>query len=182
MSYLDVHVEIVEVDENLFNRIPLPCRSCTYWEDPRVFDTRPPEEDRIRAKKKWYRKVLEEYGVCGKILFYKRHSVGYIEFAPPRFIERLGEYDSRWLSDSSNDRVFITCLYIISGYRRKGFGTLLLRDTLSQLKERGVREVYTYARLGSSNNPSGPLDFWLKNRFTIVDLRLSNYPLVRKII
>jgi len=179
---LSARVEIEEVGEENFDRIPLPCRSCTYWENPRVFEERPPEEDRIEAKKEWYIRVLKEFGVCGKILLYKKHPIGYIEFAPPRFVERLREYDSRWLSESSNDKIFITCIYIISGYRRKGFGTLLLRETLKQLRERGVREVYTYARLGSSNNPSGPLVFWLRNRFTIVDLKLSSYPLVRKII
>ena len=181
MSYLNSYVEILEINEDVFDRIPTPCRSCTYWENPIVFDKRLSEENRSRAKKEWYRRVLEEYGVCGKILLYRRRSIGYIEFAPPRFLERLGEYDSRWLSDDSDSRVFITCLYIVNGYRRKGFGTLLLKNALSQLKKK-AKEVYTYARLGSPDNPSGPLNFWLKNGFTIVDLKLTGYPLVMKII
>ena len=182
MSKLSVQVEIKPINLENFEKIPLPCRSCIYWENPALFNEKLPEDDRIEIKKEWYRKTLNNYGICGKILFFRGQPVGYTKFAPPKYFRRLNDYDEKWLNEFSEKIVFITCLYIKNSYRRKGFGSLLLKEIINELREREVKEVYTYARLGNPNNPSGPLSFWLKNGFTIVDLKVSGFPLVKKII
>jgi ribosomal protein S18 acetylase RimI-like enzyme len=50
----------------------------------------------------------------------------------------------------------------------RGISSALLRAILRDLPDRGLRGVEIFARKSSSNNCSGPLEFWLKHGFHII--------------
>jgi GNAT superfamily N-acetyltransferase len=76
--------------------------------------------------------------------------------------------------------VFLSCLYIADKtLRGRGLGEALLQNIIDDLKRRGFKAVETFARRGDSNNPSGPLEFYIKNGFTFKDKTNPDRPLMR---
>ena len=61
----------------------------------------------------------------------------------------------------------------------KGVGTQLLKFVINDLKKRGFKAIETFARSGSSNNPSGPIELYLKEGFYVKEKLSSEYVLVR---
>jgi len=55
----------------------------------------------------------------------------------------------------------------------------LLKNIIDDLKGRGFRALETFARRGNSENPSGPLEFYIKNGFIIKNKTNPEYPLVQ---
>ena len=55
----------------------------------------------------------------------------------------------------------------------------MLDIVLSNLQKRGYSAIETFARKDSENNPTGPLEFYLKNGFFVKRER-DEFPLVRK--
>ncbi|MDD2912935.1 MAG: GNAT family N-acetyltransferase, partial [Candidatus Bipolaricaulis anaerobius] len=69
---------------------------------------------------------------------------------------------------ASADAVFLACLFFPArAHQRRGWGSLLLQDILRELDSRGVRAVETVARTGNAENPSGPVEFYLRHGFTV---------------
>jgi len=63
--------------------------------------------------------------------------------------------------------------------RRKEFGTQLLQLVISDLKKRRFKAIETFARSGSPNNPSGPIELYLKEGFYVKEEMNPEYALVR---
>jgi len=75
--------------------------------------------------------------------------------------------------------VLISCLFIAQKeYRGRGLGKQLLQSIIEDLRKRGVKAVETFARKNNPNNPSGPVEFYLKNGFKI-HRDDPEYPLMR---
>ena len=75
--------------------------------------------------------------------------------------------------------VFLSCLYVVDKEsRRKGIGEALLRSIIDDLRTRGFNAVETFARRTNPNNPSGPLEFYVRNGFVIKDQINLEFPLV----
>jgi len=91
-------------------------------------------------------------------------AAAYSQYTLPNLLENVKEY-SEELFPTSEDAVLISCLYVKEGYREWGIGVKLLRAILEDLKNRNYDAVETYARDDSSNNCSGPTDFYLENGF-----------------
>jgi len=53
----------------------------------------------------------------------------------------------------------------------------MLKNLITELRERGFKAIETFARKGSENNPSGPLELYLKNNFEIENDK-DDFPLV----
>ncbi|MFH1609756.1 MAG: hypothetical protein ABID40_03915, partial [Candidatus Bipolaricaulota bacterium] len=51
--------------------------------------------------------------------------------------------------------------------RGQGWGSVLLLDILDALQARGAAAVETFARRGSAENPSGPVEFYLGHGFRV---------------
>jgi ribosomal protein S18 acetylase RimI-like enzyme len=120
--------------------------------------------------------VEKTFGNCVKIACLGTSPVGFVQYAPSKYFPRVVDYAS---GPPSEDAVFIACLYIISKeHRRKGYGTIMLRNLLEELRARGFKTAETFARADSENNPSGPLTFYLKHGFKVV-CRRDDFPLVR---
>jgi GNAT superfamily N-acetyltransferase len=157
---------------------PFSCKYCVYWEFPEecTDSAREDKEDMFKKKLVWLENANKVFGNCGKILYANEIPIGYAQYAPGELLPHSVDYHS---GPVSVDAVLISCLFIPNEeYRRLGIGTRLLHNIIEDLRKRGIRAVETYARKGSHNNPSGPVEFYLKNEFKIIKDDIE-FPLMR---
>lgn len=180
-----MEVLIKDITPENLSDIPEGCRSCIYWEYPEDFEkVRLKEQNRklqfcVEKKKVWFLKTLKEFGSCGKIVYHKDKTIGYAQYAPFTRLLQAKNYKSKRLGKSERV-VFLSCLYIPNkSMRGKGVGTQLLKHIIVELKKRGFKAVETFARRGSPNNPSGPIELYLKEGFYAKEELSSEYTLVR---
>lgn len=176
--------KVVELTEKTLAKLPerrespSSCKYCLYWEHPELGEeiVAMPQEKRLEEKLAWLRRVWEEWGCCGKLLFVGDKAVGYAQYAPARFFPTVAEYPA---GPVSGDAVLLACLFIPNPKdRRQGLGSVLLAAVLADLRARGIEAVETFARRGSPENPSGPVEFYLKHGFR--ELRADpEFPLLR---
>ena len=146
---------------------PFSCKYCIYWEFPEeCMDTAEvKKEDLMQKKLEWLRDTNRLFGNCGKILYVDGEAVGYAQYAPHKLLPRVADYQA---GPPSEDAVLISCLFIPhKGFRRLGLGSKLLQSIIDDLRSRGIKACETFARKGNPNNPSGPVEFYLKNGFII---------------
>ncbi len=79
----------------------------------------------------------------------------------------------------TEDSLFVACLYIVPDAQRQGIGQRLLARVEALAGQDEFCMVETIARQDSADNPSGPLQFWMKNGYTMVSGH-EEYALVRK--
>ncbi|MEM2979776.1 MAG: GNAT family N-acetyltransferase [Thermoproteota archaeon] len=179
-----MHVEIVSLtEENLIDapewgEHPFSCKYCIYWEFPEecVDPSRESRERMLAKKLSWLRSVRNLFGDCGKIMYVDGKPVGYAQYASPKTLPLSAEYSS---GPPSGDAVLISCLFIAhKEYRGRGLGKQLLQSIIEDLRKRGVKAIETFARRNNPDNPSGPVEFYLKNGFRIFRDD-SEFPLMR---
>jgi GNAT superfamily N-acetyltransferase len=168
-----VKIQIVNLSEENLKNIPVwesypySCKYCIYWEYPEKFITlkKKNKDEIFQEKLEWLRRVKKEFGDCGKLIYIDRKPVGYAQFASPKFLPNLMNYDA---GHPDKDSVIISCLFICNkNYRSLGLGKRLLESIIDDLKSRGIKIVETFARKDKASNPSGPVEFYIKNRFRV---------------
>ncbi|MEM3546893.1 MAG: GNAT family N-acetyltransferase [Candidatus Bathyarchaeia archaeon] len=165
-----------EIGVHNFPKVPEPCRFCLYWQTSGGLKSEQCRSKIEAERLKWLSVVEKTFGCCIEILHVSGATVGFMQYAPAEYFPRVKDYPS---GPPSEDSVFIACLYVVdSSQRRRGYGTAMLRKLLKELTCRGFKTVETFARMDSENNPSGPLDFYLKNGFEVVRQR-DDFPLMR---
>ena len=178
---------IVELTENNlvqapeWDSRPFSCKWCLYWEHPELLidPKKEKKEEVFQRKLAWLRRVQKEFGECGKLLYVGQEAVGYAQYAPARFLPNAAAYPA---GPASKDAVLISCLFIArEEYRRQGLGTLLLEEILSELQRRGITAAETFARLGGAENPSGPVELYLKHGFHVFRDD-EEFPLMRLVL
>jgi GNAT superfamily N-acetyltransferase len=160
--------------ENFANLIP-SCAWCVYWEFPQAFDGKISPEKGRAMKADW----LREYGAdapVGGVALSGSEVCGFIQFGPAGLFPRRTEYDSGPVSD---DALFITCLSVAPAHQGKGVARYLLEQAEQEAARQGFAALESFARRGSSNNPSGPLEMFVACGFEILR-NGSEFPLVRK--
>jgi len=158
------------------SRVPEPCRFCLYWQTCGELSPKISKDEMENVKLKWFGELEETFGNCAKIAFVNSVPLGFMQYAPAKYFPRINDYAS---GPPSRDAVFLACLYIISkDHRGKGYGKIMLENLLEDLKGRGFGAVETFARVDSENNPSGPLNFYLKHGFKVVRQK-DDFPLIR---
>jgi len=163
------------VTEENFKEIPGYCKKCLYWQTTDA-DKKKPENQTEMTKQKWLLRVQKALGTSGYIAYADAMLVGFVQLALPKHFPRLKEYKN---ATPSEDAVFLACLYIPQKENQnKGYGTQILKSVITKLKQRGFKAIETFARKSSSENPSGPLGFYLRNGFRIRHDG-SDFPLVR---
>lgn len=168
--------EVKRVDENSFKNIPSPCRYCMYWQTTGNYGEEMMKPEMELEKKRWFDEVARAFGSCLKIAYLNNIPIGFVQYAPAKFFPRVKEYTSE---QPKEDSAFMVCLYIVSKEMRgKGFGTLMLKDLMAELKKRRISAIETFARRSSVENPSGPLKLYLKHNFKTKDEK-DDFPLVR---
>lgn len=165
-------IEVVDLtvgnlkDAPEWNSHPFSCKYCIYWEFPEesIDPAMEKKEDKLRKKLIWLRNAQSAFDNCGKILYVNGKPAGYAQYAPPKLLPNSANYPSL----PSDDAVLISCLFIPEkGLRRSGVGSQLLQSIIDDLRKRGVKAVETFARKGRLDNPSGPVEFYLRNGFRV---------------
>jgi len=157
---------------------PFSCKYCIYWEFPEecLDPAKERKEEMLQKKLTWLKRTNREFGNCGRLVYVDGKPIGYAEYAPARFLPGSLEYKS---GPPSDDATLISCLFVAEqGLRRIGIGTKILDSITTELRERRVKAVETFARRGRLGNPSGPIEFYLKNGFRIFR-NDSEFPLMR---
>jgi hypothetical protein len=169
-------LKIEEVDEKNFKNIPNPCICCLYWQTSGEFDQKMLKPEMEQKKLEWFNKVSNEFGSCIKLAFLNSAPIGFIQYAPAKFFPRVKEYVT---GPPSKDAIFLACLYITSKEScGKGLRTNMLENLIAELQKRGFKAVETFARRSSADNPSGPLELYLKHNFKTKNDK-NDFPLVR---
>ncbi|MFQ6064805.1 MAG: GNAT family N-acetyltransferase [Candidatus Bathyarchaeia archaeon] len=174
-------VAIKSITQENLDDIPEPCRVCLYWEFPEEFE-KLQQKSRLAEEKKreWFIETLKGFGDCGKIVYLDEVPVGYAQYAPLSCLPQASSYKTKRLQGLEEGTVFLSCLYVSNEkHRGKGMGMKLLKSIITDLRDRGFKAVEAFARRGSSNNPSGPVELYLKSGFRIEDETDPEFPLVR---
>lgn len=156
---------------------PYSCTYCRYWQFPHEPKTNDKNERQKSTDKRrqWLEDVKHECGECGIIISVDQKPIGFAQYAPPKFFSTVVHYPII----PSPDAIFISCLFIFEKkHRNQGFGTVLLNAILEDLEKRHIKTVETIARKNNPENPSGPVEFYLKNKF-IIYKDDKEFPLVR---
>jgi ribosomal protein S18 acetylase RimI-like enzyme len=166
-----VRVTVRDITKKNIEDIPEPCRSCLYWENSAAKSGQPSRMDKAEheaEKRNWFLNTRKEFGNCGKILYADDTPVGYAQYACESMLPNSREYGAKKLGTAEEKIVFISCLYVSDEkFRGKGLGERLLDEVVADLRNRGFRTVETFARKSSANNPSGPMQFYLKKGFHV---------------
>ena len=174
-----MQVLIEDITQGNLEDIPEPCKACLYWETPALKDKQQSTTEKTRhtaEKAEWFLKTLKEFGDCGKILYVDDKPVGYAQYSSASRLPNTQEYGTKKLGTAQEKVAFISCLYVSNkNFRGKGLGKRLLDEVILDLKNRGFNAVETFARESSPNNPSGPIQLYLKKGFHVKE-RLETTP------
>ena len=100
------------------------------------------------------------FGPCGKPVYHNARVVAWDQYAPATCFPKARTYHAH----PSEDAYLISCLAVAPEYRQRRIGETLLRAGVDDLR---LRAVETFARRGSPNNPSGPIELYLKHGFKV---------------
>lgn len=164
-------MEFDDLDARHVNGLAALCGGCVYWEFPRQFEEAVSPEKARLLKSKW---------VCcnapaGRVALSGGDLVGFVQFGAPELFARCAEYES---GPVDGDALFIACLFVGAAWRGRGIARSLLGDAAHAARSRGYAAVEAFARRGSANNPSGPLDLYTACGFSVVR-DSAEFPLVR---
>ena len=98
--------------------IPEPCKFCSYWESP--FGGRKTSSS---LKRDWFLAALQNFGDCGKLIYVDGRPVAFSQYAPSFYFSKVKDYT---VGPPSGDAVFLSCLFVVSAYRGKGYGKSIL--------------------------------------------------------
>jgi len=162
-----------------FDRLPVGCSACAFWESGGERERRCSSVCDADAQRAWYRRVTDEWGICGKVAFEDDEVLGFVKYAPSGYFPQAATFAA---APEDPSVPLLACLHIAPDALHRGLGTLLLRSCMSDLVARGERrlEAFAYTDTGASieTMPMLGLPFLLRNGFTVVrpDPR---YPLMR---
>jgi len=172
-------LKLAPVEPENFNGIDKSCRFCLYWQTTgsymEMMETL--SKQKIEEMKRvWYIDTRRNFGDCCFLVYLSNVPVGFIQCASPEAFPRIVDYSS---GPPNNDAVFLACLYVFRReMHRRGIGTFMLESVIKNLRQRGFGAIETFARKDSENNPSGPLEFYLKHGFKVIAEK-DEFPLVR---
>jgi GNAT superfamily N-acetyltransferase len=155
---------VIRLGAESLDKIPSGCGTCIYWEYPVEFDKHPERKYAAELKAKW---IMEHEGskFGGFIALRDDVPIGFCQFAGAPFFPNVITYSCGF---PSYDSLFVACLYVLPGERGHGVGSEFIRKVEREAVSRGYRAVETFARRGSEDNPSGPVDFWLKAGYHVL--------------
>lgn len=135
-----------------------------------VYCVRDTEHVGYQAKLDWCKKRFAE-GLKLKLLFSTKENkpAGFIEYIP-------GEH--AWRGVDAKGYTLIHCILImLNKYKKKGYGTLLLKECLKDAKDKKANGVTVVTRKGTWMAGN---DLFLKNGFEVVDQTPPDFELLVK--
>lgn len=151
------------------------CPGCIYWELPDAFDRRPPADEMRRLKGEWLARHATSR-VLGKVALGTGQAVGFVQFGPADLYPQHERYRS---GPASDDALLVTCLFVGRRFRRLGVALRLLSLAEETARQQRYAAVEAFARKGSTNNPPGPLELYLRAGYVIFRAQ-EKFSLVRK--
>ncbi|MCD0482199.1 GNAT family N-acetyltransferase [Streptacidiphilus sp. ASG 303] len=122
--------------------LPLPCRSCVFWElDPVTGEAAVKGGRPELEKEAWISGVLLDWGSCGRIVHVDDVPVGFVLYAPPAYVPRSLAFPT---SPVSPDAVQLITARIVPGYQGQGLGRVLVQTVAKDLLRRGFRAVEAF--------------------------------------
>jgi len=174
----EASARIVDISGANYDDIPrdyfshASCQSCLYWETEAAKSGSAREREVL--KRVWFNRVGSIFGPCGKLVYVNSRVVAWAQYAPANSFPRAATYRNY----PSEDAYLISCLAVSPEVRRRGYGEMLLRAIIDDLRGRGVKAVETFAKKDGSDNPSGPVEFFLERGFRVL-LDDEQFPLLR---
>jgi GNAT superfamily N-acetyltransferase len=157
-------LSLVDVTEANYASIPIPCRYCLYWQKTEPFTEDMARPEAGPEKLVWWRRTTSDFGTCHKIATVDGEPAGFIQYAPARYFPRVETFAPLV---ASPDALFIACLYLEKDWRGKGLGIAMVRQLVAELRRIG-RPIETISEDGSTDNPSGPVDLYVKQGFNVI--------------
>lgn len=148
--------------------LPTPCVGCAFWETGAAQERRCGSVCDPEAVRDWYLRVTGEWGDCGRVACEEDEVLGFIKYAPSRYIPQAATFAARPYDE---DVVLITCLHIRDDARQHGLGRLLVQSALKDLKGRGERTVQSFACAREDDLTQMPMigmKYLLNSGFTVV--------------
>lgn len=153
------------------------CPGCVYWELPEEFEKSPPRAETMRLKRQWIADHVPGQ-LLGKVARRGGEAVGFIQVGPPDLYPQQLNYAA---GPASPDALLVTCLFVKPAFRGRGLARRLLSLAEAAAREGGFAAIETFPRKESDNNPSGPIELYVKADFEILRDDVE-FPLVRKLV
>jgi GNAT superfamily N-acetyltransferase len=157
--------------------LPGACTTCVVWDAPSTDLKCGSAQDSAR-RKAWVAEVLSEWGDCGRVAYAGDTAIGFVQYAPPRFLPRSTTMEA---GSPSDDAVLLACMHVDDEARHVGLGKVLLMAAFRDLATRGEKALEAYAASGPFERSTSPLmtvEFLLKQGFVVVRPH-PRYPLMR---
>jgi hypothetical protein len=133
---------LVNLTLDTLEDIPRPCRECVFWElDPVAAQQACADGDPGLEKEAWISETLLEWGSCGKLVYVDDAPAGYVMYAPPSHLPRIGVFPT---SPASPDAVLLTTAHVVAGFAGGGLGRMLVQGAARDLAKRGVRAIEAF--------------------------------------
>ncbi|GAA3054999.1 GNAT family N-acetyltransferase [Kitasatospora albolonga] len=126
--------------------LPLPCRSCVFWELDPVSGRAAEDGGKPELEKEgWISAVLLEWGSCGRVVYVDERPVGHVLYAPPAYVPRSASFPT---SPVSPDAVQLMVSRLLPGYQRQGIGRVLVQTVVKDVVARGFKAVEAFGAAG----------------------------------
>ncbi len=161
-----------------FHSFPHRCCYCLYWEKPELSmsESRGRKQKLLDTKREVVRNLRRELGNCGMLAFVAEKAVAYAFYARTEDLPGLLSYEG---VVPDKKALFVACLYIPDiEFRGQGIADRLLERVKDHARESGYRALETIARRSNIESPSGPVEFYEKRGFSVVQDH-GEFPLMR---
>jgi hypothetical protein len=150
--------------------LPLPCRTCVYWElDPVAAGRACAAGDPGLEKEAWVSQTLLEWGSCGELVYVDDMPAGFVMYAPPAYVPRAMAFPT---SPVSADAALLTTAHVVSDFAGGGLGRMLVQAVARNLTKRGIRAIEAFGdaspRTEGEHSCLAPADFFLAVGFKTV--------------
>lgn len=123
---------LVSLTGDNVGELPVPCRSCVFWEAGH-------RRSDAAAKDDWLSAVLLDWGSCGRLLYVDGQLAGFAIYAPPQYATLTASPAAAQVSD---DAVLLMSARILPEFGSAGLGRILVQSVVKDLmRRRGVRAI-----------------------------------------
>jgi len=134
--------QIVAVNAETPNDLPLPCADCVFWElGPASGLAAATAGPPAVAKRAWVTSTSSGWGHCGQLAYVDQVPVGYVLYAPPAYVPRAAAFPT---APVASDAVLLMTMRVLAEHRGTGIGRLLVQAMAKDLVKRGVRAIEAY--------------------------------------
>jgi GNAT superfamily N-acetyltransferase len=159
-------------------QLPAGRGECLFWEHGQRLSASCGAYCSAVEREAWVRRVVGEWGECGRVAVDDGDALGFIKYAPPGYFPQARHMPS---GPPVSDVVMIACMHVTAEARGRGIGGVLLRAALRDLAQRGERSVQVYADASgvrAAESPMVGVEFCLRHGF-VVERPHPQVPLMR---